>query len=188
MWGGLIVGIVIVVIIVAIIGMYNNFVSLRVKIDNAWSDIDVYLKKRYDLIPNLVETVKWYATHEQETLQKVINARSNYMSAWSADDKIAAEAGMAWALRQLFALSESYPDLKANAGFVQLQTQLEEIEDHIAQSRRYYNAVVRDYNTAIQVFPGNVIAGSMWFSERTMFQIEEAQKEPVKVDFGTKAQ
>lgn len=179
----LILSIIVIIIALAIVWLYNNFIALKVKIDNAWSDIDVYLKKRYDLIPNLVETVKWYASHEQETLEKVINARSNYMSANSADDKIAAEAGMAGALRQLFALSESYPDLKANAWFVQLQTQLEEIEDHIAQARRYYNAVVRDYNTAIQVFPGNLIAGMMNFNDRAMFQIDEAQKENIKVDF-----
>jgi len=179
----IIIGIIIVVLVLAVVGIYNNFISLKIKVDNAWSDIDVFLKKRYDLIPNLVETVKWYASHEQETLEKVINARSNYMSAWSADDKIAAEAGMAGALRQLFALSESYPDLKANTGFVQLQAQLEEIEDHIAQSRRYYNAVVRDYNTAVQVFPGNLVAGIMNFEERAMFQIDEAQKENIKVDF-----
>lgn len=179
----IILGIIIVVLIVAIVTIYNNFIWLKIKVDNAWSDIDVYLKKRYDLIPNLVETVKGYASHEQETLEKVINARSNYMTASTTDQKIAAEAGMAGALRQLFALSESYPDLKANTGFVQLQAQLEEIEDHIAQARRYYNAVVRDYNTAIQVFPGNIIAGIMSFTERAMFQIDEAQKETVKVDF-----
>jgi LemA protein len=185
---GLIVLVVIIVLVAWVVSAYNNFISLKVKVNNAWSDIDVYLKKRFDLIPNLVETVKGYASHEQETLEKVIAARSAYVSAGSAEDKIAAEAGMSGMLRQLFALSESYPDLKATTGFVQLQEQLEEIEDHIAQARRYYNAIVRDFNTAIQMFPGNIVAGMMKLVERSMFEANEEEKETVKVDFGTKPQ
>lgn len=180
---GIIVLVVIVVLIAWAVSAYNKFISLKVKIDNAWSDIDVYLKKRYDLLPNLVETVKGYASHEQETLEKVISARSAYVSASGTSDKIAAEAGMSGALRQLFALSESYPDLKANTSFVQLQTQLEEIEDHIAQARRYYNAIVRDFNTAIQMFPSNLVANMMNLVERDMFEANEEEKATVKVDF-----
>jgi LemA protein len=183
---GLIVLAIVIVLIGWAISAYNNFISLKVKIDNAWSDIDVYLKKRYDLIPNLVETVKGYASHEQGTLEKVIAARSAYTGAATPDAKMAAEAWLAWAMRQLFALSEAYPDLKANTNFAALQTQLAEIEDHIAQARRYYNAIVRDFNTAIQVFPGNLIAGSMNFTQRTMFEADETEKQAVKVDFTTK--
>lgn len=184
------IGFIVLIIIIVLIGWavsaYNNFISLKVKIDNAWSDIDVYLKKRFDLIPNLVETVKGYAAHEQGTLEKVIAARSAYTNAGTPDAKVAAEAGMAGAMRQLFALGEAYPDLKANTNFIQLQEQLNEIEEHIAQARRYYNAVVRDFNTAIQVLPGNIIANSMKLSERTMFEADESEKEPVKVDFTSK--
>lgn len=165
------------------IGVYNGLIRLRNTCDNAWSDVDVQLKKRYDLIPNLVETVKGYAKHEKDTLERVIQARSQAMGAPSPDAKMQAENVLTGALRQLFALSESYPDLKANQNFIQLQNDLSQIETDIANSRRYYNAVVRDFNTRQQMFPANVIAGMLGFQARTFFEAEEEDRKPVKVAF-----
>lgn len=159
---------------------------MKINTETAWSDIDVYLKKRYDLLPNLVETVKGYALHEQETFEKVIAARSAYTNASTPDAKIAADTWFSWAMRQLFSLSEAYPDLKANTSFITLQSQLEEIEDHIAQSRRYYNAVTRDFNTAVNIFPNNIIARLMSFEQHAMYEANESEKAPVTVNFTSK--
>ena len=179
---GIIVGAIVLVVVWGV-AIYNGLVSLRNTCDNAWSDVDVQLKKRYDLIPNLVETVKGYAKHEKETLENVIQARSQAIEAPTPDATIAAENVLTGALRQLFALSESYPDLKANQNFIQLQGDLTGIEGDIANARRYYNAVVRDFNTRQQVFPAVVIAGSFGFTPREFFEAEEEDRKSVKVQF-----
>ncbi|HOZ56176.1 MAG: LemA family protein [Parcubacteria group bacterium ADurb.Bin316] len=178
---------VIAVIVVAVIGMYNSLIRLKNRVDEAWSDIDVQLKRRYDLIPNLVETVKGYAAHEKETFEKVVNARSAAMAAESKGDAkelAAAENMLSGTLKSLFALSENYPDLKANQNFLELQRELTDTEDKIQASRRFYNGNVRDFNTKLQVFPTNIFGNMLGFKAREFFGIEDAkEKEPVKVQF-----
>jgi LemA protein len=172
-------------VVVFVIAMYNGLVRLRVQCDNAWSDIDVQLKRRYDLIPNLVETVKGYAGHEKGTLEAVIQARNSAMSAQGPAAKGEAEGMLAGALRQVFALAEAYPQLRAIESFTQLQQQLSQIEDTIQNARRYYNAVVRDLNTKIAEFPSNIIARMFNFQTRQFFEITDAvQREAPKVSFG----
>jgi LemA protein len=183
MWIALIV---IVVLALLVMGIYNGLVRLRVQCDNAWADIDVQLKRRYDLIPNLVETVKGYAGHERGTLEAVVNARNRAMSAQGPAAKGEAEGMLAGALRQIFALAEAYPQLRAVESFTQLQGTLSQIEDTIQNARRYYNAVVRDLNTKIAQFPSNIIAGMFNFKAREFFEITDAaQRETPKVSFGT---
>jgi LemA protein len=174
---------VLVVIAFLLIGMYNGLVQLRVRADNAWSDIDVQLKRRHDLIPNLVETVKGYASHEKGTFENVAKFRSMAMQATTPADKAAAENQLTGALKSLFAVAENYPELKASANFSQLQSTLNQIEDAIQNARRYYNAVVRDLNTKIQSFPTNMLAGMFGFKERQFFETAEADREPVAVKF-----
>jgi len=185
---------IIIVILVFLIGLYNNFVKLRVRIDEAWADINVQLKRRYDLIPNLVETVKGYANHEQETLTAVLEARAK---ATQVDIDVAnitteqmaqfaqMQAGLTGALGKLLAVAEAYPDLKANENFLNLQNELVDTENKIQASRRFYNTNVRDLNIAVQSFPGNIIANMFGFSSREFFELEEdsVEKEPVKVSF-----
>src|SRR6266436_9740468 len=154
---------ILVVIVVLLIGMYNSLVQLRVRCDNAWSDIDVQLKRRHDLIPNLVETVKGYATHEKGTFENIAKLRSQAMQATTPGDKAEAENQLTGALKSLFAVAENYPQLKASEEFTQLQRSLSQTEDTIQNERRYYNAVVRDLNTKIQVFPTNILAGMFNF-------------------------
>src|SRR6201990_3094692 len=168
MLGWIVLAIVILVVIV-VIGMYNGLVRLKVQADNAWADIDVQLKRRYDLIPNLVETVKGYAGHEKGTLEAVINARNRAMTATSPGDKAQAENMLSGALKSLFALSEAYPQLRAIESFTSLQASLTQIEDTVQNARRYYNAVVRDLNTKIQQFPTNIFAGMLGFKPREFF-------------------
>ncbi|MBZ5502521.1 MAG: LemA family protein [Acidobacteriia bacterium] len=181
----LILAIVAVVLIVLVIGMYNGLVGLRVQCDNAWSDIDVQLKRRYDLIPNIVETVKGYAAHEKDTLEGVVAARNRAMSAQGPADKAGAETALTAALRQVFALAEAYPQLRAVESFTQLQQTLNQIEDTVQNARRYYNAVVRDFNTKIAQFPSNLIAGMFNFKAREFFEIgAPAEREAPKVSFG----
>ncbi len=175
--------VVLLLLILSIIGMYNNLVSLKMRVKNAWAQIDTQLKRRFDLIPNLVETVKGYAAHEQGTLEKVIAARNSYATASTIEDKAAANNELSKTLKSIFALSESYPDLKANTNFMALQTELTGTEDKIAYSRQFYNDTVQMYNTAIMKFPANIIAGMFGYKEEPFFQIDEAQKEPVKVQF-----
>ncbi len=179
----IIVAIIILAIILGLIGMYNNLVSLKMRVKNAWAQIDTQLKRRFDLIPNLVETVKGYTTHEQETLEKVIAARNSYASASTVEDKANANNALNATLKNLFALSESYPDLKANQNFMALQTELTGTEDKIAYSRQFYNDTVQMYNTAIMKFPANIIAGMFGYKEEAFFAIDESEKEPVKVQF-----
>jgi LemA protein len=174
---------VLIVIAFLLIGMYNSLVQLRVRCDSAWSDIDVQLKRRHDLIPNLVETVKGYATHEKGTFENIAKFRSQAMQATTPADKAGAENQLTGALKSLFAVAENYPQLKASEEFTQLQTSLSQTEDTIQNSRRYYNAVVRDLNTKIQSFPNNLIAGMFGFQQRQFFEVAEADREPVAVKF-----
>lgn len=182
----LIAVIVLAVLLVLAVGIYNGLVRLKVQCDNAWSDIDVQLKRRYDLIPNLVETVKGYAGHEKTTLEGVVAARNQAMSATGPADKGVAEGVLAGALRQVFALAEAYPQLRAVESFNQLQQTLNQIEDAVQNARRYYNAVVRDFNTKIAQFPSNTIAGMFNFKPREFFEISApAEREVPKVSFGS---
>lgn len=175
--------IVIAVVLLGGVLLYNNLVSLRNKVKEAFSTMDAYLLKRYDLIPNLVETVKGYASHEKETLESVIKARSMAMQATTVEDKNQAENMITGALKSLFALSESYPDLKANQNFLALQGDLTKVEEDILNARKYYNAVVRTFNTAIQKFPAVLVASMMGFHEEAMFVAAEEERENVKVQF-----
>jgi LemA protein len=180
--------IAVAVIAILIVLLYNSLVSLRVQCDNAWADIDVQLKRRYDLVPNLVETVKGYAAHEKGTLEAVVSARSRAMTAQGPEAKAAAEGMLSGALRQLFALAEAYPQLRAVESFTSLQNSLQQIEEALQNARRYYNAVVRDFNTRIHQVPGNMIAGLCGFKDREFFEITApAEREAPKVTFNTPA-
>ena len=185
---GIILLVVLVVLIIWAIAMYNGLVRLKVQCDNAWADIDVQLKRRYDLIPNLVETVKGYAAHEKGTLEAVINARNRAMSATGPADKAEAENMLSGALKSLFALSEAYPQLRAIEAFTSLQNSLTQIEDSVQNARRYYNAVVRDLNTKILQFPTSIFAGMLGFKQREFFEVAApAEREAPKVSFGNPA-
>jgi len=174
---------IVVAVVVVVVGMYNSLVRLRLQVDGAWADIDVQLKRRYDLIPNLVETVKGYASHEKDTLERVVQARSAAMSAQGPAAKAEAEGALAGALKSLFALSEAYPQLQAAGGFRDLQGTLSEIEEQVAQARRYYNAVVRDFNTKTETFPSVLIARAFGFVRREFFEVAEGEKAVPKVKF-----
>ena len=181
-----IVLIVIAVIAVWIIWAYNRFVRLTNRCEEGWSDIDVQLKRRYDLIPNLVETVKGYAKHEAGTLQKVTEARTNAMGAQSIGEHVAAENMLTGALKSLFAVAESYPDLKANTNFVELQRELSDTENKIQAARRFYNSVVIELQNALEQFPTNIVGNMFGFKTREFFELaegEQAAREPVKVSF-----
>jgi LemA protein len=162
------------VLVLAAISIYNRFVQLRNAADGAWSDIDVQLKRRYDLIPNLVETVKGYAAHEQSTFDRVTKARSQAMQAGTPGDIAKAEGNLTTVLKSLFAVAEAYPELKANQNFLSLQTELSTIEDALQNARRYYNALVRDLNTQVESFPASVIAGAFGFGKREYFEVDDA--------------
>ncbi len=190
---GIIILIVIGILIAMAIGIYNTLVKMRMRVDEAWSDIDVQLKRRYDLIPNLVETVKGYAKHESETLENVMAARSkatainidaNSATAENMAALATAQQGLSGALGKLFAVAENYPDLKANQNFLQLQNDLTDTEDKIQASRRFYNGTVRDYNTKVETVPSNIIASIFNFAKREFFEIEdESERKNVKVTF-----
>jgi LemA protein len=169
------------VVVLAVVFIYNSLVRLRVLSDNAWSDIDVQLKRRHDLVPNLVETVKGAAGYERGTLEAVIEARSRAMSAQGPAARGEAEGALTAALRQFFALAESYPQLRAVESFGQLQASLTQLEDAIQNARRYYNAVVRDLNTRIQQFPANLVAGLFGFASREFFQLDADREREVPV-------
>ena len=179
-WVLIIAGLLLAFVVIA----YNSLVSLRVRSDSAWSDIDVQLKSRYDLIPNLVETVKGYAAHERTTLEKVVEARAKAMAAQGPAVKAQAEGILTEALKSLFALAEAYPQLRAVENFTQLQSQLGQLEEEIQRSRRYYNAVVRDLNTRIRQFPTNLVAGLFNFVPREFFEVAAAaEREAPRVSF-----
>lgn len=172
-------------IVVAGISIYNKLVRLRNTVKSSWSDVDVQCKKRFDLVPNLVETVKGYASHEKTVFEKVTQARSMAMQASSPAEMAKAENMIRDTLKSLFAVAEAYPELKANANFMQLQNQLQELENNIESARRYYNAVVRDFNILIESFPSNLIASVFNFKQAELFQLEtpEIERKPVKVSF-----
>jgi len=180
--------IIVIILVLFIVGVYNSLVSLKLRTENAWAQIDTQLKRRFDLIPNLVETVKGYTKHESETLEKVIQARNQYVAAnGSVEGAAKAEGMLEGAMRQLFALAESYPDLKANQNFANLQVELTGTEDKIAYARQFYNDTVQMYNEKLMVFPNNIVVslfGANKFTPKTFFEVtDEAQKEPVKVSF-----
>lgn len=175
---------VIVLLVIIFVGIYNGLVRKRIRCENGWSQIDVQLKRRYDLIPNLVETVKGYASHERETLESVIKARQQAIDATSVGEQGIAENMLSGALRQLFALSESYPNLKANENFMQLQEELTSTENKIGFARQHYNDTVSAYNAGIQVFPSNIVAGMFNFTAREFFEVEAAEmREAPQVKF-----
>lgn len=177
--------IAVVVIVVAFIAIYNGLVRLKVQVDEAWSDITVQLKRRYDLIPNLVETVKGYASHEKEVFEKVTEARANALNAQGVQATAAAENQFEGALKSLFAVSENYPQLRASENFQQLQDQLVDTEDKIQASRRFYNGGVRDLNTKLQTFPSNIVGNMLGFKSREFFEVENQAdvEKPVAVKF-----
>jgi LemA protein len=181
----LIILIIIGILVVAVVSIYNKLVRLRNTVKSSWSDIDVQCKKRFDLVPNLVETVKGYASHERTVFEKVTEARSMAMKATTPAEMAKAENMLKDTLKSLFAVAEAYPELKANTNFLQLQTQLQELENNIEYARRYYNAVVRDYNVLIESFPSNLIASQFSFKQAELFQLEtpEVERKPVKVSF-----
>lgn len=163
---------------------YNGFVKLRNKTEEAFSAMDVSLKKRYDLIPNYVETVKGYAEHESETLKSVVNARNMAMTAATPEERIAKDTVLTGSLRSLFAIAENYPELKANTNFLELQRQLSGLEEEIAGARRYYNGVVNKFNTKTEMFPGNLIAGLFGFRRKPLYEVNDiAERENIKVSF-----
>lgn len=180
---GTILIILLAIVVAVIIWMYNSLIRVKNRVEEAWSDIDVQLKRRYDLIPNLISTVKGYAVHEKNLFEKVTEARTRAMSAGTADEKGKAENMLSGTLKSLFAVAENYPDLKANQNFLELQRELTDTEDKIQASRRFYNGNVRDLNTKIEVFPTNIMAGTMGLKQRDYFEMEEKEKEPVKVEF-----
>ncbi len=165
--------IILAVIVIAAIGLYNSLIRSRNRVDEAWSDIEVQLKRRYDLIPNLVETVKGFAKQESSVLENVTKARTMAMNAGTLEEKLKDENMLSGALKSLFAVSESYPDLKSNQNFLQMQGDLRETEDKIQASRRFYNGTVRDFNTKLQVFPTNLFASILGFTARSFFDIDE---------------
>jgi len=181
------IGVVLLIIVgflfVVFIGIYNGLITLRNRCENSWAQVDVQLRRRYDLIPNLVETVKGYARHEKEVFQQVTEARAGAINAGNVKDQGKAENMLSGALKSLFAVAESYPDLKANQNFLMLQEELAGTEGKIAYARQFYNDTAMKFNTKQQVFPANIVAGMFGFKEREYFEIEEAAKEPVKVQF-----
>ena len=181
----IVVGVVLVLAIGFIVATYNGLVTLRNRVEEAWSDITVQLKRRTDLIPNLVNSVKGYATHEKEVFDKVTEARSAIMDAKGVKDTAEAENMLEGALKSLFAVAEAYPDLKANQNFMQLQQELVDTEDKIQASRRFYNGGVRDLNTKIQTFPANIVAGMFNFQAKEFFEVEDraSVENPVEVKF-----
>ena len=176
--------IIIVVLILIYLGLtYNSFVVLKNRVKDKWAQIDVQLKRRFDLIPNLVETVKGYASHEKDTLEAVVKARNEYLSSDTPEGKIAANNDLNKVVAKLFALAESYPELKADASFRELQTTLTETEDKISYARQFYNDVVMKYNNKVEVFPSNIVAGLFGFKTSAYFNATEEERENVKVKF-----
>jgi LemA protein len=180
---GVIILVVILAIVLWVVVVYNGLIKLKNRTDEAWSDISVQLKRRYDLIPNLINTVKGYAAHEKEVFEKVTEARTRAMNASSTQEKAEAENMLSGTLKSLFAVSENYPDLKANQNFLELQRELSDTENKIMSSRRFYNTNVRDLNIKIEMFPTNLMAGAMGFSKCEFFEVEEGEKVVPEVNF-----
>lgn len=179
----IIAGAIVLIVVIWFISSYNRFVSLRNRVEEAFSTMDVYLKKRYDLVPNLVETVKGYAKHESSTFENIVNARSMAMGAQSLEERAKGENMLTGTLKSLFALAENYPELKANQNFLDLQGQLSVIENDIMNSRKYYNAIVREFNIAREAFPSVIVANIMHLEKKKMFEIEDTERQNVKVQF-----
>ena len=180
---GIVVGVIVVLLVLVFVLSYNGLVRLRNRIDNAWSQIDVQLKRRYDLIPNLVNTVKGYAAHEREVFEQVTQARANAINAQGPQQQAQAENVLSGALKSLFAVAEAYPELKANQNFLSLQEELTSTEDRVAYARQFYNDSVLSYNNKLQTFPRNIIAGMFNFEKREYFEGEPEATGPVKVEF-----
>ena len=180
--GYLVLGIIVLLLIIAV-AIYNSLVGKRNKVRNAWSQIDVQLKRRFDLIPNLVETVKGYAAHEKQTLEAVISARSKFLSANTPEDMMKANSELTQVLGRLFAVSEAYPELKANVNFMHLQEELSKTEDKIGYARQFYNDTVMEYNNAVQMFPTSIVASMFGFKEEPFFRVEDTPREVPKVGF-----
>ncbi len=181
----IIIGIVVVIVLIIlwVIGTYNKLVVLRNRVKDQWAQIDVQLKRRFDLIPNLVETVKGYAKHESETLENVIKARNTFLSATTPEAEMQADGELTKAISKLFALTESYPDLKANTNFVELQTELQQTEEKIASARQFYNDTVLTYNNKIETVPNNIVASMFKFERQAFFEASETERENVQVKF-----
>jgi LemA protein len=175
--------VVLAVLLVLLVAIYNSLVGKRNKVRNSWSQIDVQLKRRFDLIPNLVETVKGYAAHERGTFEQVTAARTKFLSASTPEDMMNANGELTRALGRLFAVAEAYPDLKANANFLDLQQTLSKTEDKISFSRQFYNDVVMDYNNSVQMFPSSIVASLFGFREEPFFNIEEPEKQTPQIKF-----
>jgi len=180
---GIIVGVVVLLLVLYVVASYNGLVKLRNRIDNAWAQIDVQLKRRYDLIPNLVNTVKGYASHEKGTFEAITQARANAINASGPGDQAQAENMITGALKSLFAVAEAYPDLKANQNFLELQEELSGTEGRIAYARQFYNDSVLKLNTKIQSFPSNILANAFGFKAREYFEADDASRGPVSVQF-----
>lgn len=179
----IVVGVIVLLLIFFVIGTYNTLIKLRNRVSDQWSQIDVQLKRRADLVPNLVETVKGYASHEKETLDAVIQARNNFKSATTPEAEMKASGELTQALGRIFALAEAYPDLKANQNFMQLQGELSGIEDKIAYARQFYNDSVLTYKNKLEMFPSNIVAGMFKFEPKAFFEIDEQGREAPKVSF-----
>ena len=175
--------VIVVLLVIYVVLTYNKLVDLRNRVRDQWSQIDVQLKRRFDLIPNLVSTVKGYAKHESETLESVIEARNSYTTATTPHEKMQANNMLSDTLSKLFALAENYPDLKANQNFLELQTELQETEDKIAMARQFYNDTVLTYNNKIEMFPSNIVASMFKFKMEEFFKAEEEARQNVKVEF-----
>ncbi len=177
---------ILILLIIYVISVYNGLITLRNNRENAFADIDVQLKQRFDLIPQLVDTVKWYMKHEQQTLENVTKARTEFMNSSSTDSKVQSNNMLSDALKSLFAVSENYPDLKASTNFQELQTEMSDIENKLAAARRFFNSATKEFNTKLQLFPANIIGSMLWFKEKEYFELEEdrqeVQKAP-KIDF-----
>ena len=182
MIGWIILG-VLVLIVLWVIGTYNTLITLRNRVRDQWAQMDVQLKRRFDLIPNLVETVKGYTKHESETLENVIKARNTFLSATTPEDEMKADGELTQAITKLFALTESYPDLKANTNFLELQTELQQTEEKIASARQFYNDTVMTYNNKIEVVPSNIVASLFKFKKEAFFQASETERQNVQVKF-----
>lgn len=182
MWIIILIAIV-AIIVLFVINTYNTLVGLRNKVKDQWAQIDVQLKRRFDLIPNLVETVKGYAKHESSTLEAVVKARNTYLSASTPEAQMKADGELTQAITKLFALSEAYPELKANENFKQLQSELTSTEDKISYARQFYNDIVMKYNNKIEMFPSNIVAGMFKFKAQAFFEVNEEERQNVKVQF-----
>ena len=181
MWAYIIIAIIILIVVYAL-ALYNGFVKLNNKVKEAFSTMDVYLKKRWDLIPNIVETVKGYAKHEKDTLKEVVELRNSAYDKMSDEEKIKTNEKLSSGISEIMALAEAYPDLKANENFKDLSNQLTKVEDEIANSRKYYNGVVRMYNNKVEMFPSNVFAGLFGYKSKAMFEVSSNERENVKVE------